>query len=82
MRDSLLRGRTLLKLMLSGPISRSALRIALGVGTLLNLINQGAQFFGPEPIAWWHVIFNYLVPFCVAGYSAAYNQLNQSGGEL
>jgi len=82
MRNSLQRGRVLLGLMLSGPIRRSAMRIALGVGTLLNLINQGTQFFGPEPIAWGHVVLNYLVPFCVAGYSAACNQLKQSGGKL
>jgi len=82
MHNSLRRGQALLRLMLSGSIRRSAIRIALGVGTLLNLINQGTQFIGPEPIGWWHVALNYLVPFCVAGYSAACNQLKQSGGEL
>lgn len=82
MGNSSRRGRTLLKLMLSDPIRLSAMRMAISVGTLLNLINQGAQFFGPEPIDWWHVALNYVVPFCVAGYSAARNQLNQSGGEL
>jgi len=82
MRDRLQKGQILLRLMLTGIIRRSAVRIALGVGTLLNLINQGGQFFGPEPIAWSHVALNYLVPYCVAAYSAAHNQLKQPGGEL
>lgn len=56
-------------------ILRNALRIALCVGTVLNLINQGANLFGTAPVSWPHVCLNYLVPFCVATYSATANEL-------
>ena len=55
----------------SRPMFFNALRIALVVGTVLNLINQGYALFGPEAISWPHVVLNYLVPFSVAYYSAS-----------
>jgi len=50
-------------------------KIALVVGTVLNAINQGSAFIGPEPISWPHVVLNYCVPFCVAYYSAWRNSV-------
>lgn len=55
----------------------NALKIALVVGSVLNLINQGDRFFGPGNVSWLHVILNFAVPYCVASYSAARNQLTQ-----
>ncbi|MGC0327268.1 hypothetical protein RKD23_000258 [Streptomyces sp. SAI-170] len=42
--------------------------IALLVGTLLSLVNQGAVIASGDATAatWWRVLFNYLVPFCVS----------------
>tara|TARA_R110001583_G_scaffold165276_1_gene317791 strand:+ start:6718 stop:6942 length:225 start_codon:yes stop_codon:yes gene_type:complete len=60
-----------LRLALSPAIVRNALRVALVVGTVLNLINQGAPLFSGEAVSWFHVFLNYLVPYCVSSYSAA-----------
>lgn len=62
---------------LSRRIAINALRIALVVGTVLNLINQGEALFTRGAISWPHVLLNYLVPYCVASYSAAKNELNR-----
>ena len=58
-------------------IARNALRIALFVGTLLNLLNQGPRVWAGEPVSWLHLLLNYLVPFCVATYSAVKNELSR-----
>jgi hypothetical protein len=46
--------------------------IALLVGTILSLVNQGSVIAGGDATAatWVRVLVNYLVPFCVssAGY--------------
>jgi hypothetical protein len=48
-----------------------ALRVSALVGTLLNLINQAPRVLDGETPSWLHVALNYVVPFCVATYSAA-----------
>lgn len=69
--------KVLLKTAGSRPIVGASLRIALLVGTLLNLINQSGRVMdGLEP-SWLHVALNYCVPYCVASYSAAKNQLRR-----
>ncbi|MDN4016150.1 nitrate/nitrite transporter NrtS [Zwartia panacis] len=45
--------------------------MALLVGSVLNLINQGDAILGPAEISWAHVALNFFVPFCVSSYSAA-----------
>jgi hypothetical protein len=54
---------------------RKTITIALVVGTLLSLINQGSVIFGGHATAatWVRVGCNYLVPFCVSslGYLSA-----------
>lgn len=59
------------------PIVVAALRLALVVGTVLNLINQGGRLFDGLPLSWFHVALNYLVPYCVSTYSAARNELRR-----
>lgn len=58
-------------------IAVSSLRIALLVGLVLNLINQGGALWNGEPISFAHVLMNFFVPFCVSGYSAAKNELTR-----
>lgn len=58
-------------------IVRNALKIALVVGTLLNLINQAEPILENNGINWLEFFLNYLIPYCVASYSAAKNQLTQ-----
>lgn len=61
--------------LLSRHIVRNALRIALVVGSILNVINQGENLLHADKVSWFHLIMNYLVPYCVASYSAARNEL-------
>lgn len=58
----------------------AAARVALVVGTVLNLINQGAALLQPDTLHWGHLLFNYLVPFMVASYSAGRAQLTGERG--
>ena len=55
-------------------IVRNATKIALVVGTILNVINQGDSILGGGSISWSHIALNYIVPYCVASYSAAKNE--------
>jgi hypothetical protein len=64
----------LIRLALSRRIAGDALRVALVVGALLNVINQGASLLGGQAIAWGSVALNFVVPYCVATYAAARNE--------
>ena len=44
--------------------------VALVVGTILNLINQGDTFLGLTSINWIKVFLTYLVPYAVSTYGA------------
>ncbi|WP_199232350.1 hypothetical protein [Rubrivivax albus] len=58
-------------LMLRPPALKAALRIAAVVGTVLNAVNNGPPWWAGEPVSAWKVVMNYVVPLCVASYSAA-----------
>jgi len=58
----------------------NALRVALVVGVLLNIINHGGALTQSAPVAWNQVLLNFLVPYCVASYSAAKNELQRKNG--
>ncbi len=64
----------MLRLILQPGIVRSALKVSLVVGTLLNVINNGAQFWTGHSVSVWRVALNFVVPFCVSSYSAARNE--------
>lgn len=51
------------------PTTRTALRVALVVGTALNLINQGDVLWGNATVSWPHMALNYLVPYLVSSHS-------------
>ncbi|MYM64452.1 hypothetical protein GSF27_13810 [Pseudomaricurvus sp. HS19] len=59
------------------PIIRNALQVSLVVGTLLNLINQGQQLWQGAGVIWSQFLLNYLVPYCVATFSAARNEIRR-----
>ncbi len=60
----------------------NALRLSLIVGTILNAINQGEAILHVQGIVWGQLALNYLVPYCVATYSASKNELrNYALGE-
>lgn len=73
--------KRLLRTVRQGNIVQAAIKIALVVGTILNLINQGDRLFSDLPLSWFHVGLNYLVPYCVASYSAAMNEMRRSISE-
>ena len=69
--------REIWRAMRTRPIAANALRIALFVGTALNLINQGGAILAGSGVSWLHLVLNYVVPYCVASYSAAKNQISR-----
>jgi len=73
--------RALLRIAFSRRIVMNALRIALLVGSVLNLVNQGEAILAGSGVSWLHLVLNYAVPYCVASYSAARNQMTQRGDE-
>ncbi len=68
---------TLLKTVCQRSIVQAAIKVAIVVGTILNLINQGGRLIEGQPLSWFHVGLNYLVPYCVSSYSAARNEMRR-----
>lgn len=73
--------RRLWQVACSRPIVRNALRVSLVVGAVLNLVNQGGALMAGAGVSWSHLALNFAVPYCVASYSAAKNQLTQRGDQ-
>lgn len=49
---------------------RRSLVVALLVGTMLNLINQGPELFHRGDVVLWKAALTYVVPFLVASYGS------------
>jgi len=69
----------LFRIALSRHIVKNAFKISLVVGSILNVINQGEKILNGDTVSWLHLLLNYFVPYCVASYSAAKNELEQCG---
>ena len=67
---------------ISDGVPRRSFYVALIVGTLLNLINQGDVLFGLASINWLKLILTYCVPYAVCTYGAVSYQLNKLGVTL
>jgi hypothetical protein len=67
-----------LRLMAKPRIARSALKVSLVVGRVLNVINNGEQFWTHHTVNHWQVALNFIVPFCVSSYSAARNEAQRT----
>ncbi|MDA4844072.1 nitrate/nitrite transporter NrtS [Hoeflea poritis] len=59
-----------LRLAVRADIAKRSFFVALVVGTVLNLINQGDAIIGSETFSMTKCIMTYLVPYCVATYGA------------
>ena len=59
----------------SKTIALNSFKISLVVGSLLNLINQAGAVLDQAGINWFEFFLNYLIPYCVASYSAAKNHI-------
>lgn len=57
-------------LALSDGTPRRALFVALAVGSLLNLINQGDTLLHGGEVSWVKLVLTYLVPFAVSTHGA------------
>jgi hypothetical protein len=60
-------------------ILRRSLGVALIVGTILNLINQGDALFGSVRLNLLKMLLTYSVPFCVSTYGAVAYRLSAEG---
>jgi len=58
-------------------IALPALKVALTVGMLLNLVNQGGNVLEGLPLNVTQMLLNFVVPFCVSSYSAARNEMRR-----
>ena len=62
---------------MSDGIPRRSFFVALVVGTILNLINQGDALLGPAQTNWIKIGLTYLVPYAVSTYGAvSYRLMN------
>ena len=70
---------------ISDGVPRRSFAVALIVGTILNLINQGDALFGQDHLNLTKIVLTFAVPYCVATYGAVSYRLNMthtSGREL
>jgi hypothetical protein len=63
---------------LSDGVPKRSFIVALIVGTILNLINQGDALLGAASLNVTKVLLTYVVPYCVATYGAVSYQLNMA----
>src|SRR5712691_10351394 len=61
----------------SGGVPRRSLYVALVVGTVLNLINQGDALLGVASFNWLKAVLTYAVPYAVCTYGAVAHQLSR-----
>ncbi len=54
----------------SDGVPRRSLIVALVVGTVLNVINQGDAMLAGGPIDWTKLLLTFAVPYCVSTYGA------------
>jgi hypothetical protein len=64
------RWKSALLLSASDGIPRRAFYVALVVGTVLNVINQGDALIAGQPLDWLKMVLTYLVPYCVSTHGA------------
>lgn len=62
-------------------IVKNAIKVSVVVGTILNIINHGRALLDGAPLIWTHLLLNYFVPYCVASYSAAKNELSRNAAD-
>ena len=60
----------------SNGVPQRAVRVALVVGTILNVINQGDALFGAKTFSLGKLVLTYVVPYCVSTYSAVAYRLS------
>jgi len=69
---------TVCRCCISDGVPRRSLVVALIVGTILNLINQGDALLGGEKVNLAKIILTFAVPYCVATYGAVSYRMSAS----
>ena len=69
-----------LRAVLRPPIATRSLWVAVVVGSILNLINQGDRLAAGAPLAWGKLGLTYVVPFVVASFGA-WSALSSRSGD-
>ena len=64
----------------SDGVPRRSLYVALVIGMVLNLINQGDALLGAAPFNWLKAILTYAVPYAVCTYGAVAHRLDTARG--
>lgn len=59
-----------IQLALSKAVVKRSIVVAIVVGTILNLINQGDSIIGGDEVSLFKAALTYMVPFCVSTYGA------------
>jgi hypothetical protein len=75
------RFRRALQYAISAGVPRRSALVALIVGTILNLINQGDALFAGAPLNWAKIFLTYAVPYGVATYGAVSFRMSASRSE-
>jgi hypothetical protein len=75
-----MRWKTVWVCALSDGMPRRSLWVALGVGTILNLINQGDALVAGRPLDLFKLALTYLVPYFVCTYGAVSFRLRRERG--
>ena len=57
-------------------VPRRSFRVALIVGSVLNLINQGDALLNAAPVNWLKLLLTYVVPFAVSTYGVVSYLMN------
>ncbi len=72
---------TICRRCVSDGVPRRSFIVALIVGAILNLINQGDALFSGGRLNWTKLILTFAVPYCVATYGAVSFRLRRSRDE-
>ena len=72
---------TICRCCVSEGVPRRSFIVALIVGAILNLINQGDALFSGAQLNWTKLILTIAVPYCVATYGAVSFRLSRSRDE-
>ena len=65
----------------SDGVPRRSLIVALVVGSVLNLINQGDALVAGGPIDWVKILLTFAVPYCASTYGAVTYHLKSLSGD-
>lgn len=68
---------TICRCCVSDGVPRRSFYVALLVGAILNLINQGDAVFGGSPIDWTKLVLTFVVPYGVATHGAVSAELSR-----